>query len=200
VNGHFEYPVSATGGKGIKLGVIELASNDQAHTQLIAVGVPTSASAAVVDQLGGGSSSAVSPATANSGSGDAPLHLIWHDPANIFVTETWDILHWTYDGFNVDAITYWHQYENELKDGWYADVGPYHSHGIDYHGAQAYDAYAETEVNYANPVFCVGEGPTYIQVNYSTSLGYFDGSRGMSYDTYDYGGCDLLLHYYLQWG
>ncbi|HLZ20952.1 MAG TPA: hypothetical protein VKQ30_02345 [Ktedonobacterales bacterium] len=199
VNGNYTYPYQVKAGKGVQVGGIELAYNLQTHTELIVVGTPTPASGAIVDRLGGHQPTE-NPSPASVGTGDAPLHLIWRDPVDIWVVEVFDILHWQYDGYQVDGITGINDYEHVVPDGWFGYNKSTFS-GYDYSSGHRQDAYDGTAETFANPVFCAaGGGTTYVQVNDNIAARYYDGSRSAQIDTFDFGGCSLLLSSFWKWG
>jgi hypothetical protein len=199
VNGEYQYPYRVNAAPGVVVGGIELADNHQAHTQLIAVGIPTATSAAAVDRHSIGlapssSSSSISPSTY---SGDAPLHLIWYDPAHIWLVQVYDILHWQYDFLHVYFSSY-NDYEQLVwQDGWHTDWENYSwGYGQSYHQS----VWNNTSGVYENDLFCFTV--TQVHVINNESIGWYDGTRTAYVNTYNSGtgSCWALIHYFWKWG
>lgn len=196
------FPFSVHALPGVRVGDIELAINPHAGTELLAVGIPTPASAARVDALDGTPANTTSTGTPisvnpNTSTGYAPLHLIWSDRVGIYVVEVHDNLTWLYNGVTVSISNINDSDRWEWQSGW--NRSQYQtSSGYDYSSGLPVDAYDTTTSSYWNGGFC-GGATTYIFVYYNTAVGYKDGSRAMSINTTT-AGCPGALYSWGQWG
>ena len=200
VNGEYQYPYHVTAARGVVVGGIELADNHQANTQLVAIGIPTAASAAAMDRQSpesATSAASLSTAPSTSYAGDAPLHLIWYDPAKIWLVQVYDILHWQYDFLHV-YFSSTNDYSQLLwQDGWHTDWENYSwGYGQSYHQS----VWNNTSGVYENDLFCFTV--TQVHVNHNESIGWYDGTRTAYVDTYNSGtgSCWTLIHYFWKWG
>ena len=199
--GHFEYPYQLTAARGSAVGAIELGANFTTHTQLIAVGVPTSASLAMVMGLapaggqsatstvaGGSHTAAPSPLTAST---SGYYRTVWHDPVGIEVNEVKDSISFTYDGIYVDSFggsdyRWWLS-----NDGWYEA-----SHSIgSYYNSNHTKATVWTYDHFANGIFCLFQ-TTHVYYSDNNVYGFGSGAVGGGVNTWASGGCSGLLSYY----
>lgn len=209
--GEYRYPFKVQADRGIQVGGIELAVNPVEHTQLMAIGIPTAASSAAFDQrFGSGSgidsqslqssqSSGVTPYLTTS---TAPLHLIWKDPANIWVAEVMTDLRWSWDGSGVSNCAWQDHWEHWYgPTGWGKNSGPSYS-GPDYYfsGYSYIWCKVNTTVSFINWAFCNPILPTYINVYQNIAYGNKDGTRSALVDTTTSGDCSNFLSSYWKWG
>ena len=181
-----------------------MAVNPSDHTQLMAVGIPTAASSAAIDQRSGIASQQVktSVVSATTSTSTAPLHLIWKDPANIWVAEVMTDLRWSWDGRGVSNCAWQDRWEHWYgPTGWNKNTGPSYS-GPDYNFSGGYYTWCKvnTTVSFINYPFCFPTQPTYIYVYQNIAYGNKDGTRSALIDTTVSGDCRTLLSSFWKWG
>ena len=177
IDGTYHYPFHIDAGPGVHVTGVEVAINTQAHTQLLAVGIPNT------------SSSQIQPLA----SAHANAELRWLDPVNLELVKVWANLDWTYNGTTVTLVG------GNGDDSWFAPSGwfanPSASH---YNSSLSNSAWSNShDGSYVNALFCTlaGDGPTLIGVNYVEVDGWNDGHKSGYYDTFIRGACAVLPHY-----
>ncbi len=185
-DGKYHYRYRVTTQPGIHVQGIELAANQQTHTQLIAVGIPARTP-----------QSRTAQPHAASGPFDTSLHLWWYDPAHIHMMDVYDNMQWSSVGNgSTVAIAYTNDYENNFWDGW-SEYSHHYAIGV----AGGTDAYDYTYNTYfVNNLFCTlltgnSGNPTFIYVYENDVDGYVDGTDSHYIDTTTSGGCSNLLNY-----
>jgi hypothetical protein len=198
--------------QGTYIAGVELASNPTTHTQLLALGTPTSAywtqkaQDDAKDSTSGSSQSGSSQSSGQSSSmprsalavpykpywmGSHYMQTNWYDPFGIHLLEVQDTLLWNFNGSIV--LPGWSHSSN-----WWYDSDTFW--GLDYLDAEDYyilgqtEVYAWTYANFSNDWFCTlvnlgNQGPTYVYYHTNTITGAADGSWTGSVYTFADGGC-----------
>jgi len=205
-NGLYTYPYTMTLAQhGNAVVAIELSIDTQAHTQLIAVGTPTTQALLQHDEMhrhqgtskqqstlssNNSTSSNVVPFT--SGTHSVKYTIDWYDPVGIEVNALTDYLTFSYNGNTTTYISGSDSRWWLSDDGWVEQ-----SHGIygwNYWGGNV-RTYVYTDDTFANTPFCAGQ-TTYVYDTQNTAEGLSDGSvMGFVDFTYAADGCSALLHY-----
>lgn len=164
----------------------------------MAVGIPTAASSAAMDQRSSDASSRTPSMTftANSTTSTAPLHLIWYDPINIWVAEVMTDLRWSWDGLQVSNCAWQDQWEHWYgPSGWNKYTGPFY-YGPDYNFSSGRYTWCKvnTAVSFVNLAFCNPSKFTHISVYQNIAYGNRDGSRDWLGDTVAAGDCEQFLN------
>jgi hypothetical protein len=198
---HYEYPYQLVAARGSTVAAIEIAANFTAHTQLIAVGMPTAASLAATmgaTPTGGQSATSAAPGGSRatslgrlSASTSGYYRTVWHDPINIEVNEVKDTINFTYDGVYVDSFG-GSDYRWWLSgDGWGEA-----SHSIgSYWGSNYTSGTVWTYDHFTNGIFCAFQ-TTHVYYSDNNVVGHGSGGVGGYVNTWDGGGCSGLLSYY----
>ncbi|WP_126549285.1 hypothetical protein [Dictyobacter kobayashii] len=193
ISGSYIYSYDLTAPKGIKLGAVELALNTQAHTQLIAVGTPTSALTNPSTKNGISasqsisSSGTVSPLVSNRAGN---FHTDWWDPVGIHVNEVLDDINFNYDG---RSVTYYSGSDYRWwlsNDGWFEAA---HNIGSSYQNNNT-QAVVWTYDHMQNNPFCVANA-THVYYQNNNVYAHGNGSVTGNVSTSDSGPCAFLLHY-----
>lgn len=140
-------------------------------------------------------------AEAEAATGYSHLHLIWYDPANIWLVEVFDYLDFSYTGSQV--VSYTPRYPGtrvQSQDGFPWKIS-YEGHSSGYVGST--QAYASTYGNYYNDTFCRNvfhiDQTTWVYTSPTQANGFGDGSKSASINTWASGGCTNLIHWFYKW-
>lgn len=209
-NGQYSYPFAAEAPPGETIASIEVGINRQSHTQLLEVGVPTTASLANLPQGGSQNSTTGAPSgtngvtngtatTASTASTSGYHEVVWHDPLQLSLAIVKDTVNFDYNGNSVSNLTgsrYSWWYSN---DGWFTYNTTLNVYYQDLGGSQV--GSAATSEMFQNNQFgnyvptCSVKGDTYHVVN-NEADGYQYGTVNGETNTYASGGCYGYLGYY----
>jgi hypothetical protein len=180
--------------------VIEIASNPDAHTQLIAVGIATTVPS---DQPtnGNAASSATTQGKRSTQTGQAKLtgdpcvngylRTYWYDPLGIEVNEVKDSVNWCYTGTVVSSFS---GHDNRwwlTETGWYEVYG---GHNQSLCGCFTWGEYW-TNDRMVNPNFAHTCDETDVYYRPNGYIFYGDGTSQADLSTWVSGSCYFLLHY-----
>ncbi|HEU5376212.1 MAG TPA: hypothetical protein VFV38_12275 [Ktedonobacteraceae bacterium] len=197
VGTHYAYPLEFTANKGQSLGIVEISSDPIAHTQVIAVGMPT-AKLLNPSMQQGKSQSQSQQKTASivpfTSSGSKSFTTTWYDPVNLNVNWVKDTINFSYNGSIVTSFS------GSDSRWWLSESGWFEAgHSIDsgYIGAGSnpqIQAAVYTFDHMQNNTFCAGQ-TTNVYYSNNAVIANGNGSTSGTINTWDDGGCSSWLHY-----
>jgi hypothetical protein len=197
---HYEYPYQLVAARGSTVAAIEIAANFTAHTQLIAVGMPTAASLAATmgaTPTGGQSATSAAPDGSRatslgrlSASTSGYYRTVWSAPLGSEVNEVKDTINFTYDGVYVDS------FGGSDYRWWYAGWGEA-SHSIgSYYNSNYTEGTVWTYDHFNSGAYCWPAGGTDIYYSDNNVHGFGSGAVGGGVNTWATGNCAWSLSYY----